>query len=93
MIDPRAIEDILIETQSTPGDTSVNLDNQKCLIGHNAERLKHSTRTVYRVCWSDEGNLIGSLLLQGSWSDMNSDTRRAHGCLHRQHRSLFLSRH
>ena len=67
MIDPRAIEDILIETQSTPGDTSVNLDNQKCLIGHNAERLKHSTRTVYRVCWSDEGNLIGSLLLQGSW--------------------------
>lgn len=61
------IDNIIYKTHSRPGDVSINLDNQKCLIGHNQERLEHSRRTVYRVCWSDENTLVGSVLLQGSW--------------------------
>ena len=61
------VEGIQRELNATDSDFSLNVDNQRVLIGHNQGTLKYATRTVYRVTQLDDGSLVGSVLLQGNW--------------------------
>ena len=55
------------DLNATDSDFSLNVDNQRVQIGHNQRTLKHSTRRVYSVRQLEDGSLVGSVLLQGSW--------------------------